>query len=217
MKRLLLRLSEHLQGVSASYLSAGQIEAFLKDAHHRLEESKDPELVKERARIDACLFSLGWITDRAAEQGMSAKAKRADIEQALTWLRDQKDQKVLNKGVVSLSCGKNLSVLCAAGQPERISANMEDLLRHVEVNRRQCLSDFSAPISEQQKWLERLDISILFSRWAVGHSDLRFLNAAFKLNDFWFPTLKNHREERIFFRYCLSLAEQELSAKELLQ
>jgi hypothetical protein len=217
MKRLLLTLSDRLQNASAPSQAPGQMRAFLTDAYERLKDIEDHALASEYARIGACLLALGWITDEGMEKDVSAMAIRAGSESAEKWLGSKKEKKVIHLGVVAAGAGKNLATLHAAGQSDCISENMEDFLRHIEVRREKCLQVFSPSLPERDTWLERLDISILFSRWSRGQNDLRFLNAAFKLNDFWLPALKNNRDEGIISRLCLSLAEQELTAKELLR
>jgi hypothetical protein len=217
MKRALLYLSRRLEAQTGSGLTAGQVETFLKQAWARIQVIPGDTLGSERKQIGENLYSLGWIPEVPAETTEDDMVKSTNTENALEWLRGRPDEKVIQRGMVSSGCGLNLDALLNAGLAKQISVNMEDLLRHVEVRREKCLQDFSPSLSDRERWLERLDICILFSRWSRGQHDLRFLNAVFKLNEFWFPALKNSRDAHVFSRFYLSLAEQELSAKELLR
>jgi len=217
MKRAWLYLSRRLEAKSNSGLSARQVENFLKQAWARIQVFPGAMVGCERKRIGENLYSLGWIPDVPANSAENNAEKSTDTKKALDWLRGCPDEKVIQRGIVFSGCGLNLDALMNAGLSKQISAIMEDLLRHVEVRREKCLQDFSPSLSERQKWRERLDICILFCRWSRDQHDLRFLNAVFKLNDFWFSKLKNSRDMQVFSLFCLSLAEQELSAKELLR
>ena len=88
-----------------------------------------------------------------------------------------------------------------------LADNLERLLRHVEVKRKDCL-----PLTETGKNIsaatEKNNISILFSQYTHSTGDARFLNAALKLNDWAFGTRKQlNTSEQI--RYLLALAEAE--------
>lgn len=217
MKRALLYLSRRLEAQTGSGLTAGQVENFVKQSWARIQVIPGDALGSERKRIGDNLNSLGWVPEVPAETAEVDMERSTNTEKALDWLRGRPDEKVIQRGMVSSGCGLNLDALLNAGLAKQIYANMEDLLRHVEVRREKCLQDFSPSLSDRERWLERLDICILFSRWSRGQNDLRFLNAVFKLHDFWFSRLKNSRDANVFSRFCLSLAEQELSAKEMLR
>jgi hypothetical protein len=67
---------------------------------------------------------------------------------------------------------------------EALSDASERLLRHVEVRRQTALSfPAAARLSPGQARLERLRFTLACLEIAVGRDDLRFLNAALKLND----------------------------------
>ncbi len=93
---------------------------------------------------------------------------------------------------------------------------LENLLRQVEVKRERSLRKFTREISTDQQKLERCDVSILFSRVARRRRDLRFLNAALKLNEWNMHEFKDAANDVCTARLLIALAEQEISAKELL-
>jgi hypothetical protein len=99
---------------------------------------------------------------------------------------------------------------------QMLAETRETLLRHVEVKREKSFHKFTWDIPLEQQWLERYDVSILFSRTARRRHDLRFLNAAFKMNE-WYMRQANHTaSDARMARLLVALAEQELSARELL-
>ncbi len=219
MKRTLLRISNRLHKNSEPFLPPHKIRSFLMDAFSRtnkFSELSDP-IINERIQLSSCLTDLGWIHENETEKPVAGAGSPDSYNIARIWFEDKQDQKVIQKKIVSAGCGRYLTILDSAGQMELVTRNMEDLLRHVEIHRRNCLRFFSPAIPEEQRWMERLEICILFSRYARGHYDLRFLNAALKMNDYWFSGLKKTYNLLIFTRYCVSLAQQELSVKELLQ
>ena len=96
-----------------------------------------------------------------------------------------------------------------------VKAAMESLLKHVEIKRKKFLKAFSHNLSIREMFLEGLAISVLFSRYAYRHKDLRFLNTAFKINDWAFPKLKRENNSKSLSLFLLALTEQEKSAQEL--
>lgn len=97
-------------------------------------------------------------------------------------------------------------------------AEMEKTLRHVEVKRRQCFVTSESPrLTHTQLWNKRHEIAILFCRYARLHNDLRYLNAAFKLNDWAFKRYQHSRPSEAKTMYLAALQEQELAAQELLK
>lgn len=95
-----------------------------------------------------------------------------------------------------------------------LDAELETLLRHVEVKRRQCLQ-LDPPGAVEDFWLERHAVAILFCRAARAHGDWRLLNAALKLNDWAFPAQRRLPAGDRLARYLLALAEQETALEAL--
>jgi hypothetical protein len=90
---------------------------------------------------------------------------------------------------------------------------LEKLLKHVEVKREHALQKFTQKIPAEQQWLERCDISILFSHTARRWHDLRFLNTALKMNEWYINELGRTSSDLCAARLLIALAEQELSAR----
>ncbi len=65
--------------------------------------------------------------------------------------------------------------------------------------------------------MEWLAIAILFARAARRRGDLRFLNAALKINDWAYSPHRRIRPGPRRGRYLLSLAEQEMALAEALR
>jgi hypothetical protein len=125
---------------------------------------------------------------------------------------------IIGKAIVA-GAGRNLDLLDEEDDPQLrgfLTLSLEGLLRHVEVKRRDCLSEFYPPLRAEEFWLQRHDISILFSRHARRRGDLRMLNAAFKLNDWAYPHYCRNALRAPLARYLLALTEQEIAAKELM-
>jgi len=70
-------------------------------------------------------------------------------------------------------------------------------------------------LSPEDMIQEGLRISILFSRVSRRHHDLRFLNTAFKMNDWNYPIIKSAHTQKLLIIYLLALTEQEISSVEM--
>ena len=139
------------------------------------------------------------------------------------------DDKVLNAWIAQLPRGRVLSAdgliqgsgvhlfallrRTVPGDAELLNTNLEALLRHVEVRRKDCLRPVQ-PTNIEGAWLEKHAVAILFSQVASTRRDLRFLNAALKLNDWAYPAHRRVKPTPRFARYLLSLAEQEWALRE---
>lgn len=162
---------------------------------------------------------LGWLSAAAADA--ATDTSESALRAAREWLAAIPARGVIEGGRFTAGVGKSLDALDAAGSAEEIRVAMEQverLLRHVEVARENALARSTPELTREQLTLERWDVAILFARIAVRHDDLRFLNAAFKMND-WslkrYPQLSKLGVE-LRARFVLSLAEQELAAGALL-
>jgi hypothetical protein len=167
------------------------------------------------------LANMGWVSATADDASADNKVSESALANAREWLAALPARGVLDGRHFAAGAGRFLDVLDAAGSAEEIRVAMEQaerLLRHVEIARENALARSMPDLSRGQLALERWDAAILFARIAVRHSDLRFLNAAFKMND-W--SLKRHSRPpklavELSARFVLSLAEQELAAGALL-
>jgi hypothetical protein len=111
-----------------------------------------------------------------------------------------------------------LRSLIAAGLPEADEL-LERLLRHVEIRREEALR-LRTPGSVGQENLERLRYTLALLEGAAWRRDLRFLNAALKLNDAHLLTLRRTRGQgalrnRLELHYLASVALQERELREL--
>ena len=135
------------------------------------------------------------------------------LHSARTWLADCTHKGVVSKSVVKRDAGKMLDTIRShANEPTELKPHLEKLLRHVEVRRERCLTDFDPPTATlSDRWRQLLDVAILFSRYARQHRDIRFLNAALKLGDWALDGGAERLGPEIDARLLLSLAEQEAS------
>lgn len=130
------------------------------------------------------------------------------------WHRRLADERVIGRRGLAPETG--LMLLSILDDPRQHTAflqtELERLLRWVEVKRQAAL-ELAGKHDQISEWLERHAIAILFSRAAREMSDLRYLNAALKLNDWAFPAHQRMRSGPPIARYLWSLAEQETSWK----
>lgn len=103
-----------------------------------------------------------------------------------------------------------------SGHQAFLQTELERLLRRVEIKRRAALA-LAPDADTSTSRMEQHAVAILFSRAARHFQDLRFLNAALKLNDWAFPSHRRLRSGPNIDRYLWSLAEQETSWKVLMQ
>ncbi len=142
-------------------------------------------------------------------------ADKQAVAEATRWLTQLPNQQLVNRGVVQRDAGARLESVDAAafaGRQVSPSDALEAMLRHVELRRNACLREFDPPLySQQDIWLQRHDVSILLSRHARRAQDIRFLNAALKLNDWAIGQRGQQVHPLIGARLVLALAEQEYS------
>jgi hypothetical protein len=200
-----------LEGMLRSFeheISAQDVRATVEEGYHRLACKDD---LAQDARLD-----LGLLENLMGELGWQMYGAPTSFETTLPSTAEFEEMSVEScfaHGVLQPGCGRYLDALSSSGT--QADALIEGLLRHVEVKRQNALRKFSPILSTQAGWLERCDISILFSRFARRRGDLRFLNAALKMNE-WYLKESHGASETVQARLLLALAEQELSAQELL-
>ena len=149
---------------------------------------------------------LAPIPDLATEQAALAAAQ--------TWLQATSSRNVLERGVLLVGSADELRVLLNAGLDPYargwLDDQLERLLRHVETRRQEALQQFSPALDKTTACLERHAVISLFLQITRVRNDLRFLNAALKLND-W--ALKAHRrlaaDDPRLLRYVGNLVEQQ--------
>jgi hypothetical protein len=136
-----------------------------------------------------------WLTDHSAGKGEKDIEITPQTRSIMVWMDEHGD----------------------ASQQKVALDIMEHLLRHVEVKRKKCFITGVEYRTTDHIWQQRHDVSILFCRYAIRHHDLRFLNAAFKLNDWAFRHYQHAKPSAAKSSYLAALQEQELAAKELLR
>ena len=186
-----------------------------------LETMADPnkaDIAHDLWQIYEILFALGWVNNRNNPFNTFRTGKQISTSELLAWKRDLWDGKVIRAGLVKAGAGFYLdqSVLKEkAFRDSFVLDNLESLLKHVETKRERCLKNFEPMPDANRIWLERLNIDLLFARSACRRKDPRFLNAALKLNDWYFSFFQRKATLPEMVRFLLVLVEQELAFKEL--
>jgi len=98
---------------------------------------------------------------------------------------------------------------------KQFNRNIEGLMRHVEVRRKDALLIVRNDQTRAEDWSEKHAISILFSRWSREQRDVRFLNSALKLNDWAHHTHLKCSPSRALVDYLLALSEAERTFVEM--
>ncbi len=146
------------------------------------------------------------IPDPAAEQAAQAAAR--------CWLQTVTSRNAIERGVFMVGSADHLRVLLNTELDDTprawIDDQLERLLRHVETRRQESLQQFSPTLDKEAAWNERHAVTRLFLQVARERGDLRFLNAALKLNDWAF---KFHRrmpaDDPRLLGYIGNLVEQQ--------
>ena len=168
---------------------------------------------------------IAYAYQRTVELGLGSGMEKTaaphpnlpSLEQFQGWLQDLPQERVIDRTGLAPGTGLMLlSILDTPGQHRTfLLTELERILRRIEVKRQSALQ-LPPTSASQNAWMEKHAIAILLSRAALVFQDLRFLNAALKLNDWAFPShLRLHRGPQVE-RYLWSLVEQETSWKALL-
>lgn len=206
-------LPNFLLGFTDRHLTQSDVREFLLKEYELLRDSSaDRELTK----LTALLARLGWMeSESVAEEEFGYSDN--EINDAINWMERFGSNDFIKSGVAVVSAGMNLDILDAFdSQMEWVRVQAQRLLQHVESRRSKSLTNFTTEINVQQIFTERTTVSVFFSRYARRHSDLRFINTAFKLNEWLIMDYRQIKEQDLKLRFLMALAEQENSAKELL-
>ncbi|HEY60622.1 MAG TPA: hypothetical protein G4N92_08080 [Anaerolineae bacterium] len=184
------------------------------------EDALSPSALVDLSRVQELLQRIGVeIPDKLIKKYPPMAKRQNDRKNFEKWRAHLKGNKVISRAVVAVDAGMFLDLLADSKKPtsQRFYIdNLERLLRHVEVKRKDALLQFDREISADQIWIERHCVTILFCRHARRAKDLRFLNTAFKLNDWAFRNFKHGISFPRKANYLLAVAEQEYSTQELL-
>lgn len=184
----------------------------------KMAEPNKAEIAYDLWQIHEKMFALGWVNIRGNPFNAYRSKKQISTAEYLAWKRDLWDGKVIRAGVVKEGAGFYLdqSVLKEKNnQGSFVLDNLESLLKHVETKRERCLHTINPLPDKNNIWLERLNIDHLFAQTARRKKDPRFLNAALKLNDWYFSYFQRKATPPEMVRFLLALVEQELAFKEL--
>ena len=221
MKKYIINFLTLLTKYFDGCLSPIEIKTFVLKKYSDLNQKESEINISSNVleRIKDNLITLGWIDGIKVIQNINKSKNNNTLYVAVDWINKLKNGKVINQGAIAEGTGIYLDMLDESmGDLQDFTAKLlESLLKYVEIKRKKTLSSFSQNITKESKTLEGLGISILFSRFAKRHSDIRFLNAALKMNDWFFPILRTAVSGKPLVYYLLSLTEQELTVAELLK
>jgi len=205
--------SNFLLGFVDRHLTPSDVREFLLKEYEVL---RDSAAGGELAALTSFLARLGWVeSESVTEEDLSYS--ESDINDAINWMERLESDNVIKGGVAVVGAGMNLDILDAFDlDMEWVGVQAQRLLQHVESRRSKSLTNFKTEINAQQIFAERTALSVFFSRYARRHGDLRFINTAFKLNEWLMVDYRRIQGQDLKIRFLLALAEQENSAKELL-
>jgi hypothetical protein len=170
----------------------------------------------EFSKLSALLVQLGWITLEKVVENDNEYAED-EISDAINWMKRLRNENVIAKGVAATGIGRNLEILDTFdSKMDWIQIQAQRLLQHVESRRSKSLAKFTEEINASRIFIEKTDVSVFFSRYARRHLDLRFINTAFKLNEWLKADYRRTKGQDQKICFLIALAEQENSAKELL-
>jgi hypothetical protein len=220
MKKGAFNLNSFIAKIGNSYFTGAETKDFVTDKYSSLSlrTSVSQNMLGEFQILNDNLITLGWIEKTDAVHKKKFQEGKF-VSNAIEWINDLKDGKVINNGIIVTDSGVNLDMLDEIGEDLTglTFKSIETLLKFVEVKRQKALKAFSQDFSPEKRMQAGLEISILFSRVARRHSDMRFLNAALKLDDWYYQYFKSAHDEKSLIYLLIALTEQEISATELLQ
>jgi hypothetical protein len=221
MKRNVNKFDSLFTRLLAGCLSASEIKNFVVRKYDGL-KIKPKEAENELGELNDLknnLAYLGWIEQNKVVW-VGKSIHKEDIKlNIVQWSKNLKSGRIINQGIIAKGAGENLDWLNENNEDLKgfTSSAIESLLKFVEVKRKKVLKAFSQELSVDEKIQEGLRISILFCRVSRRHGDLRLLNTAFKLNDWYYPFFKLAHSRNLIITFLLALTEQEITAAEMLQ
>lgn len=201
------------------HLTQEDVRRFLVSEYQAIleEQPATENLHSNLTRVGTLLAKLGWI-DVENQQYLEEMESITHVNATELWVERLNGGHVVSQGLVMIGAGENLDNLDSrSSQEDFVRSEAERLLRHVENRRNKSLGHFSENLDKQQKFKEKTDLAIFFSRYALRHNDLRFLNVAFKLNEWLMVVCRKVQDSQLRIAFLLALAEQEISAQELLK
>lgn len=224
IRGLLSRVCSTAEQFLSSTPTPDEIRQIILEIYHslsRLDAGKlSPIASQDLLLAEKYVARLNWIELKPGQTVEKLTDTRL-LTRAQEWRASLPAGNVLETGRFAAGAGASLDVLDELGSAsDRIFAlaQAERLMRHVEVKRDRALSHSFPEVRPQFLTMEKCDVAILFARMAARHSDLRFLNTSFKLNDWSLRRFGRganlSAEPRA--RFLLSLTEQEFAVGALL-
>jgi len=206
-------LSDLFLGFVDRHLTPSGVREFLLK---EFELIRDSAADRELTSLTTLLARLGWIEAESVVEEEFGYSEN-QISGAISWMERLGSDYVITRGVAVTGTGVNLDILDAFdAQMEWVRVQAQRLLQHAENRRSKSLINYTTEINTQQIFAERAAVSTFFSRFARRHSDLRFINTAFKFNEWLMADYRRIQGFDQKARFLLALAEQEYGAKELL-
>lgn len=181
-------------------------------------DPKKAEIAQDLWQIHEKMLVLGWVQTKKNPFNNHHPVKKILQIDLRAWEKGLREGKVIHAGIVKAGAGFYLdqfAIQKKALNESFVADNLEQLLKHVETRREKCLLKFDPIAEEKSLWFERLNIVLLFIRTSHRKKDPRFLNAALKLNDWYFSHFQSQTDIPDMVRFLLVLVEQELAFKEL--
>lgn len=221
MTRIASKIASFFTGSLEGSLSASSIKDFVLKKYDRLinEPLKGGGVDRELIELKTNMACLGW---NGLEEPVQSEKKKNDEDErsnVYKWFNNLKNNRIIDQGIIANDAGANLDWLDEKNEDLNgfTSMALESILRIVEVKRKKILKAFSRELTGDEEDREGLRISILLSRTSRRHDDLRYLNAALKLNNWYYPIFRSVTSGRTLLFYLLALTEQEKSAAEILR
>ena len=144
-------------------------------------------------------------------------SEKLNLDQITAWIERLPKNRIVTSDWLILGSGDVLLWL-NDHQPPHLQGffheNMERTLRHIEVKRKAALQ-MRTPSTTNVTWMERHAVAIVFCRYTRDTGDVRYLNAALKLNDWAYPSHRKLSITSRLIRYLLALAEAEAAIREI--
>jgi hypothetical protein len=222
---MLRSLASSLLGLVEGWLersvSQAEVEAYLRSGAQKLVSALgNSEPASAVWKADGMLAlqratELGLVLNSPAEILGAAPVTPHDRGQIDKWRKTFLDRPPRWQVAVEPGMIGKLSVLLdddPAAQDGDLHPVVESLLRHVELRRERALERIKA-WGPEPFWLERHEAAILLAAATRRSHDPRYLNAAFKLNDYAWRAHRHFRLDPRHVKYLRSLAEAELALR----
>ena len=221
MTRIVSKIASFFTRISEGCLSDSEIKDFVINKYKGLniEQLKSEDIESGLIELKTNLAILGWIELDEPVQIEEKNNKETDRHNIVQSFMDLKNGKMIDQGIIAKGAGANLDWLDENNEDPNGFKMMalESILRFVEVKRKKIINAYSRELNRDEKIREGLRISILLSRASRRHDDLRYLNAALKMNDWYYPIFRKALTEKSLVYYLLALTEQERSSAEMLK